>query len=153
MLRLKRILCPVDFFPASELAALYAAQLAALYDARLKLIHIVSPVVPTVYDFSMDPAIMDNLRQDSEKQFRKLLSRMPQPPISVDTEVRTGDVTHQIEKTISTFKPDLMVMGSHGNRGFERWILGSVTTRMLRRSSIPVMTISAIGKRRTAAPP
>ena len=150
MLRLKKLLCPVDFFPASELAAMYAAQLADLYQARLRLIHVVSPVVPMFYDFSVDPAIGHRLQEDSEKQFAKLLSRMPATD-RIDTEIRSGDVTNQIEKTIGTFKPDLMVMGSHGSRGFERWIMGSVAARMLRRSPVPVLTVAA-AKRRTAPP-
>src|SRR5262249_5876725 len=43
-------------------------------------------------------------------------------------------------------KSDLVTMGTHGRRGFERWIIGSITERLLRRSPAPVLALSSTVK-------
>src|SRR5207344_2353311 len=66
--------------------------------------------------------------------------------IDVETVVRSGDVSNKIDAEILADKPDLVVMGTHGRRGFERWIIGSTTERLIRRSPVPVLTLSAAAR-------
>ena len=51
MINIDRILCPVDFFPASDKAVDYAAGLAEIYNARVFLLHAVVPMVPSPTNF------------------------------------------------------------------------------------------------------
>ena len=44
MITIKKILCPVDFFPASDAAVSYAAGLAGIYGAGIHLLHVITPV-------------------------------------------------------------------------------------------------------------
>ena len=62
--------------------------------------------------------------------------------IEVQTAVRLGDIDEQLKVAIDKSNADLVIMGTHGRRGFERWFLGSVTEGLLRHCPIPVLTLS-----------
>ena len=70
----------------------------------------------------------------------------------MDTEIRIGDVYDEIKHSLEVQKPELLVMGTHGRRGVERWFMGSTTEKMMRHSPVPLLTISATGERANANP-
>ncbi|MBI4471493.1 MAG: universal stress protein [Acidobacteria bacterium] len=147
MIQIKKILCPVDFFPASERALKYASKLATNYGAKLKLLHVVSPIIPAAYEYPLKLAsLVESLEKSSRREIGRLMRKLKAP--DVDGEVRVGSIYEQIQAEVESFQPDLIVMGTHGRRAFERWFLGSNTEHMLRRSSVPLLTISASGKSR-----
>lgn len=139
------ILCPVDLSEMSGRALAHAAALARWYGARLTVLH----VVPT-----FDP--MQVRSGDLTGPVRLLY---PMPREEVIAEVRriaiaeagvdpgatfaaeAGDpVTTIIDRAVAT-SADLVVMGTHGHRGFKRFLLGSVTERVLREAPCPVLTV------------
>jgi len=153
MVQFKSILCPVDFFKASSRAVDYSFKLAESYEARVHLIHVVAPAIAMPYgapigstDFTVD------LEKESERLLRKLKDRGERARIDVTTEVRLGDVDLGILHAVKAWKADLVVMGTHGRRGFERLVLGSVTERMVRHCPVPLLTIGASGKTSSAGP-
>jgi nucleotide-binding universal stress UspA family protein len=153
MITVNKILCPVDFFPASDAAANYAIGLAANYDARIHLVHIITPLLPTAYEYAIDTAaIMDSLEKNAADELNKVAVRAKAAGVPVDTEVLIGDVYDEIKSCIEVQKPELLVMGTHGRRGVERWFMGSTTEKLLRHSPVPLLTISAAGERFAASP-
>jgi nucleotide-binding universal stress UspA family protein len=56
MVNIKTILCPVDFFPASDAAVSYAAGLAANYEATIHLLHVITPIAAGAYEYAIDTA-------------------------------------------------------------------------------------------------
>src|SRR6516164_11710995 len=62
-------------------------------------------------------------------------------------ELRIGDVYDQIKECIEAEKPELVVMGTHGRRGVERWFMGSTTEKLMRHSPVPLITISGTGEK------
>jgi nucleotide-binding universal stress UspA family protein len=146
MRKIKNILCPVDFFPASIAAANYAARLAARNKARLYLLHVMSPVViPDRYEYPLPymPQLMKSIRQASAQQMEKIESRLKRTGIIVSSRLRLGDVYDQIEREIKSLKPDLAVMGTHGRHGLKRWLLGSTTEKLVRHSPVPLLILSS----------
>ena len=143
MVQIQNILCPVDFFPASERALEYAIALARNYGARLHILHVVSSVSPTSYEFSINSA---DLIRTFEQQALETVEKMGQSArssgIEVKTAVRTGDIDDELKVSIGETATDFMVMGTHGRRGFERWFMGSVTERLLRHAPVPVLILS-----------
>jgi nucleotide-binding universal stress UspA family protein len=63
-----------------------------------------------------------------------------------------GDIDADIRRAITAQKADVVVMGTHGRRGFERWVMGSVTERLMRNCPVPLLAIRA-AKTGAAAPP
>jgi nucleotide-binding universal stress UspA family protein len=147
MISIKKILCPVDFSPASERAVRYATKLACTYNAKLKLLHVVSSFISPAYDFPVSASsVVASMEEGARRQLDQLIGRLGVLGIDVETVVRSGDISTIIEQEIQAYKPDLVAMGTHGRRGFERWIIGCTTERLLRRSPVPVLTLSAAGK-------
>src|SRR5688572_6947319 len=141
MVRFKRILCPVDFLGASTAAFDYAARLAEQYSAKLHVLYVVAPVMPAPYGIAFSVAeFTADLEKESKRSLQKLVSRAAKARIDVRTEVRIGDVDSEILRATQGQKADLVVMGAHGRRGFERLMLGSVTERMIRHCPVPLIT-------------
>jgi nucleotide-binding universal stress UspA family protein len=153
MISITKILCPVDFFPASDAAFDHAVSLAANYDARVHLLHVITPLLPTAYEYAIDTAaIMDSLEKNAAEELGKLAARAREAGVFVDTEIRIGDVYDEIKHAIEDERPELLVMGTHGRRGVERWFMGSTTEKMLRHSPVPMLTISSTGEKVTTTP-
>src|SRR5438128_466027 len=152
MITMEKILCPVDFFPASDEAVTYAAGLAANYDASIHLLHVVTPIAAGTYEYAIDSDVMRSMEEKSMEELNKLAPRVKKAGVAVTSELRTGDVYEEIKGSIVDVKPDLIVMGTHGRRGVERWFIGSTTEKLLRHSPVPLVTISAAGDKALSTP-
>jgi nucleotide-binding universal stress UspA family protein len=151
MIAINKILCPVDFFPASDAAVNYATGLARNYNARLHLLHVITPVVASAYEYTFAPTdLTKSLEKAAALEMDKLVNRVKAEGIAVDAEMPLGDVYDEIKNAIATQKPELVVVGTHGRRGVERWFMGSTTEKLMRHSPVPLVTISAAGERVTA---
>ena len=146
MITINKILCPVDFFPASDAAVSYAVGLGANYDATIHLLHVITPILPNEY--AIDTVeIMKSMEKSTAEEMKKLVARVKEAGVSIYTEIRTGDVYDQIKQAIEVVQPELVVMGTHGRRGVERWFMGSTTEKLMRHSPVPLLTISASGEK------
>jgi nucleotide-binding universal stress UspA family protein len=153
MIAIKTILCPVDFFPASDAGVKYAARLAANYDATVHLLHVVAPVLPTAYEFAIDTGrIMKSIEESSIAQMKKLEASVNDTGVRVESELRVGDVYDEVKQAIEVLKPELVVMGTQGRRRVERWFMGSTTEKLLRHSPVPLLTIRANGEKPVTGP-
>jgi len=152
MIRIKNILCPVDFFPASLTAYDYALKLAANYAANIHALHVVAPIIPTAYDFPLNMSeYMGALQKHSRRELTKLGKNAMQARVPFHSEAVVGSIDYEIHKALKRTKADFVVMGTHGRRGLERWILGSEADRMLRSCPVPLLTIR--GEKRTPTVP
>ena len=153
MIRIKNVLCPIDFFPASEHALEYSIGIAKNYEATLHILHVVSPVLPTSYEFSLKIAdLVATFKKQADERIEKYEATAKSNGVDVETAVRVGEIDTELQTSIDETQADLVVMGTHGRRGFERWLLGSVTERLLRHCPVPVLTMSDLD-REIAVPP
>lgn len=141
MARFRRILCPVDFFPASLKAFDYALKLASHYKARVHVLHVVGPVTAGAYE--TPPYVVDliaDMGRESGRRLQRLEAKALKAKVRIGTEVRAGDIDVEILRVAEARQADLIVMGTHGRRGFKRWVLGSVVERIMRHSPVPLLT-------------
>jgi nucleotide-binding universal stress UspA family protein len=143
MVVFKKILVPVDFSDASKEAVNYGLSLALQHNGQLALAHIV-PVSAGL--FSTNPS--DQFAVERE-QARKAESELPllvpeqfRERVRLRTIVKVGPVKEDIIDIVNDEKIELVVMGTHGRKAFERFFLGSVTERMLRKIPVPILTVS-----------
>src|SRR5262249_43786548 len=149
---IKNILCPVDFFPASDAAVNYAAGLAGNYEAGLHLLHVITPAAVGTYEYAIDTTeIMKSMEKRSTDELVKLATKLKEAGVNAEFEIRVGDVYEDIKEVIEIVKPGIIVMGTHGRRGVERWFMGSKTEKLLRHSPVPTITINSPGEK--VAPP
>ena len=150
MVRIEKILCPIDFSDFSRHAFDRALAIARSHRAELTVLHVVpirlaTPVLPYIEPQTLGPFEMS--AADRERIVREL-----QQFLAVDalTGVRLAfetteapDVHEEILVHADRLPADLIVMGTHGRSGFERLMLGSVTERVLRKARRPVLTVPA----------
>jgi nucleotide-binding universal stress UspA family protein len=153
MVRFRKILCPVDFFKPSKRAFEFAVKFAANYDAQVHALHVVAPVIPAAYGAPFSVAdLTADLQKESVRLLQKLKSEAAKSGVRVTTEVRLGDIDLEIRRTVDAQGVDLVILGTHGRRGFERLVMGSVTERMLRHCPVPLITVGP-GRKGASTPP
>ena len=136
MIEFKQIICPVDFSESSVRALAYAAALARWYDAQLTVLH----VVPTFEAMQVRGDLVEPIRVVTPMPREQVLDEMSRSLnlaalSSLATPIaESGDPQATIIEQALSKKADLIVMGTHGRRGFKRLLLGSVTEAVLRSS-------------------
>ena len=146
MRKLKRVLCPVDFSEFSIRAYRYALSIARQYNAKLSVQHAVEPWRYPSADFSASPELFDQfydtLRDESEERLQQLVKTCSHDGVQTECVVQVGMASDCILAFARAQETDLIVMGTHGRRGFDRLMLGSVTERVMLKASCPVLTVS-----------
>lgn len=141
-MNLSRILCPTDLSEASDHAIDLALAIAVAYRARIAALHVAGPAVLPLelagpIGRSFDEAELDVLRGRTAARF----SAVSGAGIDLDVLVDSGPAADRILDRAAALPADLIVMGTHGSRGFERLVLGCVTERVLRQARCPVLTV------------
>ena len=152
MADLSRILCPVDFSDNSQLALDYALSLAAQHSAAVSVMHVLPEVLadPDVYPYLSDPVLPSGeTRERAFEQLGTFVHRALQRKLSVDVVLEDGDIVDTVVAKVGKIPADLIVLGTHGRRGLARLLMGSVTERVLRQATKPVLSVSP----HAAAPP
>ncbi|GAB3670509.1 universal stress protein [Halopiger thermotolerans] len=129
------ILVPVDGSECADVAVDYAADLARRYDATV--------YVATVIDVRFVSAApqYDNLRSEANALVDSVANRLEASGVATTSVVRTSKPYQGVLMVAEEYGADLIVMGTHGRTGVDRYLLGSVTERVLRRSDVPVLTV------------
>jgi nucleotide-binding universal stress UspA family protein len=147
MIQIRSILCPVDFSSISNSALKYALALARNHGARLHVIHAVSPVALRSNDFAFNSAeILKQLHKNAEAQMKGLEAEVLRSGVPADFEVRINDPGDEIQRQIRKSKANIVIMGTHGRNTVQRFFLGSVAEHMLRKSPVPIFTVSGMRK-------
>lgn len=141
----QRILCPVDFSESSDRALAYALTLAKRHEAEVAVMHVLPTVLadPDVYPYLTEPVLASaDARERAYKQLGDFVHRARAMEVGAEVILEDGDVVEEVLRKSKKLDAELVVMGTHGRRGFRRLILGSVTERILRQSEAPVLSIS-----------
>jgi nucleotide-binding universal stress UspA family protein len=143
---ISRILCPIDFSATSAHAADLATHVAEWYSARIAALYVVPPhVTPypglAAVDPHPAPALDVEQRRRLCEEAAHAFSRASAAGIPVDVMVNVGQPTREILDCATSLPADLIVMGTHGLSGFDHLVLGSVTEKVLRKASSPVLTV------------
>ena len=141
----QKILCPVDFSESSDRALDYALALAKRHGGQVSVMHVLPTVLadPELYPYLTEPVLASGEARDrAHRQLGDFVHRALADGIGAEVILEDGDVVEEVLKKAKTLDADLVVMGTHGRRGFRRLLLGSVTERVLRQSEAPVLSIS-----------
>lgn len=139
----KRILFPVDFSDRCLGAAPFAAAMVARSAGRLVLLHVVeNPIArPGELDFGALAFESDvESRTEAARAQLERFARSALPGIDAERVLLTGDPARLIVKQAHELKADLIMMPTHGYGAFRRFILGSVTAKVLHDADVPVWT-------------
>ena len=145
-LKINLILCPIDFSEFSVSAYQHALSVAEHYQAKLVAQHIVELWRHPAADFVASAGLYEEysqaLRESGKKQLEEFVEDHTHDEIQPELVVQIGVAADSILSFAQLQKADVIVMGTHGRRGFDRLMLGSVTDRVMRRASCPVLAAS-----------
>jgi nucleotide-binding universal stress UspA family protein len=142
---IERILCPVDFSEYSAAAFQYALSLAQQYKAKLIVLNVAeiwkfpSACFAATADEYMD--FCKRLRASAEQQLNQFALMYSSSEFHPDIVVHEGTAADTILSYARNKAVSLIVMGTHGVRGFDRVVLGSVTEKVLRKSMCSVLAV------------
>lgn len=143
MLALERILLPVDFSDRCLGAARYARVLASRYGAEILILHVLEPIR---YEFSaleFGGAVLTDLAANRKAQARQRLETFLAEElegIPVRRLLAEGEAAQTIVETARREQVNLIAIPTHGYGRFRRFILGSVTAKVLHDAQCPVWT-------------
>lgn len=140
---MKRILVPVDFNIPSRAALGVAGELATALGASLQVLHVIdfpgSPSVVTEGHVPLPPAYRQAVHDQVKKQLDEWLATTAAP--GTPGHVIEGTPATEIVQFVGEHAIDLIVMGTHGKSGVSHMLTGSVTEKVVRTATCPVLTV------------
>ncbi|MEX0967860.1 MAG: universal stress protein [Bacteroidia bacterium] len=149
---MKKILVPTDFSECANYAVRFAGTLARKLNAKIYLLHVIdvlgieesteegrwateqreggSGMVP----FKI--ALMKKTKTQMEETISTYLEG-----VEVEDEIEMGNASRHILIAMEKYKPDLVVMGTHGTSGFDEELIGTHAERVARKSAVPLLAI------------
>jgi nucleotide-binding universal stress UspA family protein len=148
----RSILCAIDFSSQSGLALCWAKRLRDRHGSRLIVVSAVDPLLDRAARIRLGldlartetrPALEEFVR--SSKCFEGIV------PAHLAYEARVGDPADVILESTARGGATLIVMGTQGLGGYRKWVLGSATERVLRRTHVPVLAVPPTAGEPTAS--
>jgi nucleotide-binding universal stress UspA family protein len=152
---LSHVLVPIDGSNLSEKALDYALNILDKENGRLTLMTVIDPPAtrfqyPTLHHTAPESTIevireMEQATEHSRSEAREYVQhwaeRLASTGLQIETLVRQGDPAKEILAYEEEHVPDAIVMATHGRSGISRWLLGSVTQKVLNAACVPVFVI------------
>ncbi len=141
-----KILVPLDGGKTSERALREAVSLAKLTRSRLTLLHVVDDY-PMMVEMSAAidfDAVRRHLRMQGEEIVEQAKVKAAAEGVEADTsvtDITQGRVADAILKAVDSTHCELVVMGTHGRRGFSHMVMGSDAEAVVRQCKVPVLVV------------
>jgi nucleotide-binding universal stress UspA family protein len=149
MPQFKRILCPVDLSEASPKIVPYVLSLAEKYGSDIRVLFVArlfkyyeNIYVPSVSIHSFEQDLM----KGAEKRLGEFVKENFPDRSRVTMDVVSGDPAEEIVAYIGKEKMDLVVIGTHGRKGLENIVFGSVAEHVVLSSPVPVLSVNPYRK-------
>lgn len=135
----ERILHPTDGSEGSDAAADHAIDLATRYDASLHAVHAVDTSVAPETNVV---GVFEQLEEAGRAAVDRVVERAEAAGVdAVEGSVERGRPHRVILDAVDDHDVDIVVMGTHGRTGIDRYLLGSVAEKVVRTSPVPVLTV------------
>ena len=139
------ILVPTDGSEQAETALTHAVALAERYGAALHVLYVVD--TGSMAAAGIDgAAVLDELENAGEAIISRAVETGTRAGLDAEGAVEYGSPHEAIREYVDDHGIDLIVMGTHGRRGLGRYLLGSVTERVIRTASVPVLAVRSVAE-------
>lgn len=138
------ILVATDFSETASLALDRAIEIAVHHESEIALVHVMQPDVPPLAAPEMiviPPNFEDMLREACNEGLTKAASRARDAGVRVSQYLEQGRAARRITACADAVAADLIMIGTRGNTGFKRLLLGSVAEEVVRIANQPVLTV------------
>ncbi len=140
MKEIKKVLIPVDFSSNTEKLVEFGFYVAKNFSASVEILYVVEPIPADAMIGSTMITDYRELAVDSaNKKMKEMVADLREKHPDCSGEVVYGDPVDEIVKKAGADDSKLIVISTHGAKGLERILLGSVTERVVKRATCPVM--------------
>ncbi|MBQ4568103.1 MAG: universal stress protein [Desulfovibrio sp.] len=143
MKQIKKILCAVDLSDHSKAVAEYAVLLAKGMNAEVVVVY-TAPSLSQYVGFHVPPNTIENFVGEivtgAEKSMEAFVAEHF-PGVTARGQVLIGYAAEEILRRAHEEEADLIVMGTHGRKGIDRILFGSVAEKVVKNADMPVLTI------------
>jgi len=143
MINIQQVAIPVDFHQHTDDLAAFAISIAGKLGAKPTFIHVVEHIATVASYTDLYPAsyleIDEEIHGYAKKMMAALLEKNKTACPNCAGLVLRGDVADGIVEYADKQAVDLIIMGTHGAKGIEKILLGSVAERVLKRASCPIL--------------
>jgi nucleotide-binding universal stress UspA family protein len=144
----KTILVPHDFSSSANHALAIARDEAKAHGSKILVLHVIELPSHLALDAVIMPDatgapinVRDYAVREAETHLADLAARLAKDGATITTFIRIGKPTDEITQFATENAVDLVIMGTHGRTGLAHMFLGSVTERVIRTCTAPVLTI------------
>jgi len=140
----QNILVPVDLSNQSTRAFKVALDIAKKYNSKVTILSCIEVYAchHLYYELRPNSKLMKEQIKVVKKHFEKLESIAKKNNISVKSKILTSEsVANDIVTFAKSRKHDLVVIGSHGRTGFDKWLLGSVANGVSQKTKCPILIV------------
>ena len=134
------ILVPTDGSPAAAAAIEHAVTLAERFDSTVHALYVVDATAYSTLEAGSG-VVVEALEREGEGAVDAVREAAEAAGVPVSEHVVSGTAYKSILEYADEEGVDLIVMGTHGRRGLDRYLLGSVTERVVRSADQPVLTV------------
>lgn len=138
-----KILCPVDFSEASPAVAKTAREFALKFDAEILVVYVAPSMIQyEIFDLPAAslPQLVGDIVSGAEKTMTDFVAKHF-ADVRASGKVVSGDAADSIVNLSQSEKADIIIMATHGRQGLNRLLFGSVAEKVVKTSTVPVMTI------------
>lgn len=137
----EKVLVPTDGSTAANIASDHGISLAAATDAAIHIVHVVD--LTAIPRGGGSAGVLNALKETGQQAIDAIINRANEADLrSIEASVLRGTPAQTILEYAEERDIDLIVMGTHGRAGLDRYLLGSITEKIVRVADIPVLTIS-----------
>jgi nucleotide-binding universal stress UspA family protein len=133
------ILVAYDGSPQAQRATELGFSLAEAMESKLLIFAVIRPPEPAAR--AELNAILDNAREHYQQSFAQLREEAKLRSVEIETEIEIGHPAEHIVHRAEQTHISLIIMGRRGVSSFQRWMLGSISERVLRYAHCPVMVV------------
>ena len=134
------ILVPTDGSPAADAAVDHAVTLADRFDSTIHALYVVDATAYSALEAGTD-LVSETLKGEGEDAVARIAAAADEEGLPVVEAVVSGTAYRSILEYADEEGIDVIVMGTHGRQGIDRYLLGSVTERVVRSADQPVLTV------------
>ena len=145
MTKIRKILFPVDLSPVSSKIAPYVISFSETFGADLHVLFVARLLEHYAGMYVSGPAIStfeSEIVRGAERRISEFADESLHNYTNCMAKVVTGDPSEQIMFYIEKEKIDMVIMGTHGRKGLDRVLFGSVAERVVKMATCPVLTVN-----------
>ena len=141
---MRKILVPVDFSSSSNKAFLFAREMVKCWEGELHLVHILdTDFLSGAVHITIEPLdeSVAKWKKRAEDKLKAIYHDEEGPELTGEIHIRDGKPHEEILKLADELEVGMIVIGSHGRKGLERAIFGSVAEKVTRMAKTPILII------------